>query len=87
MSLIKVLNLIDKYAKLSLIDKKYLVVFDHKSNRAQIRRRIRAGMIPYFISYLTIPELCSILDTRYLCCKSSLYKLKLQICIRKKINN
>ena len=35
MSLIKVFNLIDKYAKLSLIDKKYLVVFDHKSNRAQ----------------------------------------------------
>ena len=36
---------------------------------------LEAGSIPSFLWYITIPELCLILDTRYLRCKSSLLKL------------
>ena len=35
----------------------------------------RAGTMPSFLPYLTIPELCSILDTRYLRCKCRAYNL------------
>ena len=51
---------------------------------ASTLHKSRAGSIPEFIRYLTIPELCSILDTRYLRLKSRLYKLKLQIICGKK---
>ena len=45
----------------------------------------RAGSISSFLWYLTIPELCSILDNRYLCCMISLFELKLPIIFGKKI--
>ena len=34
---------------------------------------ISAGSIPGFVRYRSIPEFCSILDTRYLRCKSNIH--------------
>ena len=67
------------------------------TSQASLTVGLAIGSIPSFIRYLTMPELCSILDTqhstldtrqstidtRYLRCSSSLYELKLLIIVGK----